>query len=192
MTGRPAVRETIVVEGRDDEAAVLRAVDASVICTHGWGLNEEILARIAAAYERTGLVVLTDPDHAGATIRRRLARLFPDAKQAWIAREDASKTRNGACVDVGVENASPEAIRAALQTAKAAAKDAAEDPVCPADLASLGLSGLPSSAALRDALGKELGIGGCNAKTFARRLNAFGISREELLSAWNRISRENR
>ena len=32
---RIRIRETVVVEGRDDESAVLRAVDAGVLCTHG-------------------------------------------------------------------------------------------------------------------------------------------------------------
>ncbi|MCR4805420.1 MAG: DUF4093 domain-containing protein [Clostridia bacterium] len=189
---RPVIRETIVVEGRDDEAAVLRAVDAPVLCTHGWGLNEEILARIGAAYGRTGIIVLTDPDHAGETIRKRLSALFPEAKHAWIGRAEGSKMRAETCVDVGVENASPEVILAALNAAKAVKADRPADPMTPSDLAALGLSGLPESASLREVLGKELGIGGCNAKTFVKRANAFGISREELQAAWDRISRENR
>ena len=38
-----ALKEAVVVEGRDDEAAVLRAVDAAVLSTHGWGMPEEAL-----------------------------------------------------------------------------------------------------------------------------------------------------
>ena len=48
------------------------------------------------------------------------------------------------------------------------------------------------SDALRQAVGRDLGIGSCNAKAFCRRLSASGISREELLAAWRRISRDNR
>ena len=78
--------EAVVVEGRDDEAAVLRAVDAAVISTHGWGLPEGNVERIRAAYERTGIIILTDPDFAGENIRRRLSEQFPDAKHAYLAR----------------------------------------------------------------------------------------------------------
>ena len=46
--------------------------------------------------------------------------------------------------------------------------------------------------ALRQAVGRDLGIGSCNAKAFCRRLSASGITREELLAAWRRISQENR
>ena len=193
---RIRIRETVVVEGRDDESAVLRAVDAGVLCTHGWGLPEASLEAIRAAYEKQGIIILTDPDHAGQKIRERLTALFPEAKQAWIVRDDAQKMRGGKPVDIGVENASPEAIRDALLAAKASAVSTGQTPfegaVTAADLIALGLSGTPQSTALRQALGRELGIGSCNAKTFLKRLNVYGISREELLAAWRRISQENR
>lgn len=186
--------ETVVVEGRDDEAAVLRAVDAPVVSTHGWGMPDGNVERIRAAYEKTGIIILTDPDFAGENIRRRLADLFPGAKHAYLARPEASKCRGGQVLDIGVENAAPEAIREALLAARAktAAGNGPEDAVTPADLAALGLSGGAGSTKLREALGKELGIGSCNAKAFAKRLAAFGISREEFLAAWRRISQENR
>lgn len=186
------IRETIVVEGRDDEAAVLRAVKAGVLCTHGWGLPQENLNAIRSAYERQGIIILTDPDHAGRKIRERLTALFPDAKQAYLVPEDAEKVRGGVCVDIGVENASPGAIRRALTLAKAEPAARSEETPGPEDLAALGLTGRPDSAQRRSLLGRELGIGACNAKTFCRRLRAFGITREELAAAWRRISQENR
>ena len=190
-----ALKEAVVVEGRDDEAAVLRAADAAVLSTHGWGLPEEALARIRHAYGRQGLVILTDPDHAGEELRRRLTALFPDAKQAYLSRPDAEKRKGGRIVDTGVENAAPEAIQAALLAAKAtvsAKEDADKDFAQPSDLIALGLAGTPGSEERRRALGKNLGVGDGNAKTFCRRLAAFGISREELLAAWRRISQESR
>lgn len=185
--------ETVVVEGRDDEAAVLRAVDAAVISTHGWGLPEGNVERIRAAYERTGIIILTDPDFAGENIRRRLSEQFPDAKHAYLARPEASKRQGERVVDIGVENAAPEAIQAALLAARAQVQAGpCAEMVTQADLIALGLAGGSGSTQLREALGKELGIGSCNAKAFAKRLAAFGISREEFLAAWRRISQENR
>ncbi|MBO5518112.1 MAG: DUF4093 domain-containing protein [Firmicutes bacterium] len=199
------LQEAVVVEGRDDEAAVLRAVDAAVISTHGWGMPDGNVERIRAAYERCGIIILTDPDFAGENIRRRLTALFPDAKHAYLARPDASKMQGEKVLDIGVENAVPEAIQAALLAARArvAAPTASsfpstgsgnvkEDTVTQADLASLGLAGGAGSTQLRQVLGKELGIGSCNAKAFAKRLAAFGIPREEFLAAWRRILQENR
>ena len=190
---RVRLQEAVVVEGRDDEAAVLRAVDAAVFSTHGWGMSDEALHNIESAYARQGIVILTDPDHAGEEIRRRLSERFPEAKQAYLSRPDAEKRKDGRIADIGVENAEPEAIRDALLAAKAEVREAApQDTVTPADLISLGLAGSPQSSALRQAVGKELGIGSCNAKAFCRRLSAFGITREELLAAWRRNSPDNR
>ena len=190
---RVRLQEAVVVEGRDDEAAVLRAVDAAGLSTHGWGMSEEALANIENAYARQGIVILTDPDHAGEEIRRRLSERFPKAKQAYLSRPDAEKRKDGRVADIGVENADPEAIRDALLAAKAQVREAApQDAVTPADLISLGLAGSPQSNALRQAVGRELGIGSCNAKAFCRRLSAFGITREELLAAWRRNSPDNR
>ena len=189
---KPRLLETIVVEGRDDEAAVLRAVDAAVISTHGWGMPGGNVERIRAACERTGIIILTDPDFAGENIRKRLSELFPEAKHAYLARPDASKMRGGRVADIGVENAAPEAIREALLAARAQVQSAPETAVTQADLIALGLAGGPGSTQRRQALGKELGIGSCNAKAFARRLAAFGITREEFLAAWRRIFQENR
>ncbi|MCR4725194.1 MAG: ribonuclease M5 [Clostridia bacterium] len=188
-----ALKEAVVVEGRDDEAAVLRAVDAAVLPTHGWGMPEESLERIESAAKRQGIIVLTDPDHAGEEIRRKLRERFPEAKHAYLSRPDAEKRKDGRAVDVGVENAAPEAIRDALLAARAEIREQPqEDPVTAADLIALGLAGRPGSDALRQAAGRELGIGSCNAKAFCRRLSASGISREELLAVWRRISQENR
>ena len=188
-----ALKEAVVVEGRDDEAAVLRAVDAAVLSTHGWGMPQEALERIGRAAQRQGIIILTDPDHAGEEIRRKLRERFPDAKHAYLSRPDAEKQKNGRAVDVGVENAAPEAIRDALLAARAEIRKEAEaDPVTAADLIALGLAGGPGSDVLRQAVGRDLGIGSCNAKAFRRRLSASGITREELLAAWRRISQENR
>lgn len=103
------IKEVIVVEGRDDTVAIRRAVEADTIETGGSAINQRILKRIALAQERRGVIVLTDPDHAGERIRKIIANKVPGRKHAFIPEADA--TRKG---DIGVENASPEAIRHAL------------------------------------------------------------------------------
>ena len=45
------IKETIVVEGRDDQRAVLAAVDANIICTHGYGISASTLDAIVKANE---------------------------------------------------------------------------------------------------------------------------------------------
>ena len=182
------LRETVVVEGRDDESAVLAAVNANVICTHGFGIRPETLDLISTAYQAHGIIIFTDPDHAGERIRRRLTALYPDALQAFLTRDQAEKAG-----DIGIENACPADIIRALQSAGAGWRCRPGDPTAPdpgdaftqADLVYYGLAGLPDSAARRSALGGALGIGSANAKTFCRRLNYMGITKakvEALLS----------
>lgn len=182
---RPVIKEAVAVEGKDDIAAVLRAADALCIATHGFGMEEKALELMAQAYGRQGLIILTDPDRAGENIRRKLTERFPLARQAYISTEDAAKDG-----DIGVENARPDVILRALLNARspegAGQAEGTEGfiPVQPEDLAMLGLTGGEGSAKLREQTGKALGIGGCNAKAFLKRLHAFGIGKEELIRAW--------
>lgn len=167
------IKEIIVVEGRDDTAAIRAAVDAVTIETHGFGIRPQTWDVIAKAYETVGIIVFTDPDHAGEQIRRRVLERFPNAKEAFLDRDLA--TKDG---DIGIENASPESIIDALEKAHCIQVDAAENPIGPQDMDKWGLTGGSDSKARRIALGNELGIGFCNAKTFISRLNKFGITRE--------------
>ena len=59
--------------------AVSRAADALIIPTHGFGITKETWDVTAKAYEEKGLIILTDPDHAGEQIRKKLTEKFPDA-----------------------------------------------------------------------------------------------------------------
>ena len=49
------------------------------------------------------------------------------------------------------------------------------------DLAQYGLTADPKAAKRREALGKRLGIGYGNSKSFLKKLNRYGITREEFL-----------
>ncbi|MBQ4507078.1 MAG: ribonuclease M5 [Firmicutes bacterium] len=173
------IREIIVAEGRDDEAALKRAVSAGVIVTHGYGISAETIALIEKAYKEKGIIIFTDPDHAGGEIRRKLTQLFPGAKQAYLSRPEAE--RRG---DIGIENAEPEAIIRALERALATPEAAPEAPIAREELAELGLAGGEGAMSLREEVGKRLGIGAGNAAAFVKRLNEFAISREELRKAW--------
>ena len=105
----PVIAETIIVEGRDDTNSIKRAVAAETIETHGFGIRRETWELIDKAYHTTGIIVFTDPDHAGETIRKRILEQYPDALEAFLDQESARAGN-----DIGIENAAPEAIREAL------------------------------------------------------------------------------
>lgn len=171
------IKEVIVVEGRDDTAAVKRAVDAMTIETHGYGISRQTWQFIEKAYNEKGIIIFTDPDHAGSEIRKRLTEKFPKAGQAYLSRRDAVKAD-----DIGIENASPESIREALKKAHYTPEEKHEE-FTSADMIRCGLVGGAGSAERRDLLGKKLGIGYGNSKQFLNKLNRYGITREEFTNA---------
>ncbi|MDO4517632.1 MAG: ribonuclease M5 [Bacillota bacterium] len=178
------IKETIVVEGRDDTAAIKRSLDALTIETHGFGIRNDTWSLIEKAYETTGIIVFTDPDHAGEQIRKRILERFPRAKEAFLDVDEA--TKDG---DIGIENAKPEDIRRALSKVKeqigkdeasSEDKDRRHQEFTSQDMFNWGLTGSSDSAELRHRAGRALGVGFANGKTFLQRLNKFGISRAEV------------
>ena len=172
------VKEIIVVEGRDDTVAINRAVDAETIETHGYGIRKETWELIDRAYNDSelGIIIFTDPDHAGNEIRRRVRERCPGAKEAFLTKADASKDG-----DIGIENAAPEAIIEALSKVVNTTPEGVADrspKFTKEDLIKNGLSGAEDSAERREALGKALGIGTGNSGAFLKKLNYFGITRE--------------
>ena len=177
------IKEVIVVEGRDDESAVRRAVEAQTIATHGFGIRKSTMELIRKASMEKVIIIFTDPDFAGEQIRKRLSSLCPGAKHAYLSRREAE--RDG---DIGIENASPEDIRAALEKARCTTECARAE-FSGDDLREYGLWGHSSASARRDGIGAILGIGYGNGKTFLSRLNHFGITREEFENAWTSYMR---
>ena len=183
MTEKLKIKEIVIVEGRDDTAAVKRACDCGTIETHGYGISGKTWELIGRAAETRGIIVLTDPDHAGENIRKRVLERFPNAGQAFIPRTDAAKDG-----DIGIENASPEAIAEALR--KAHASVIGEDDglaFTMEDMVNNGLAFGDGCGQRRSALGDILGIGHGNVKAMLGKLNSFGISRKDFDEALRAI-----
>lgn len=170
------IQEVIVVEGKDDVSALKRAVECEVIVTSGFGYPEDLFDRIRQAQQRCGVIILTDPDYAGERIRNEISKAVPGCKHAFIPRESATRKGN-----IGVENATPEAILKALSTCRTERK--AQARYTQTDMVHLGLAGGKGSKALRIEVGKILGIGYGNTLQFLRRLNHFEIAEQELVDA---------
>ncbi|MNO20635.1 Ribonuclease M5 [compost metagenome] len=172
------IKEVIVVEGRDDTVAIKRAVEADTIETGGSAINEMTLRKIALAQERRGVIIFTDPDHAGERIRKIVAQRVPGCKHAFLREIDATKGD-----DIGVENATPAAIREALSRVRSETVGEEERLIDWQDLIDAGLIVHPEASSRRRFMGELLGIGYCNGKQFHKRLAVFRISREEFVAA---------
>ena len=171
------IKEVLVVEGKMDVVAIDKAVEADCIITEGFNLKPQALDSIAKAYQKRGIIIMTDPDSAGERIHRFLTKRFPEAKHAFIPKEDATANN-----DIGIEQASPEAIRTALAKVRTMDWEPTNN-FTGADLLRAGISGSPAASEKRAKLGAVLGIGYANAKTFLQRLNHYGITRQEFQQA---------
>lgn len=177
------IKEVIVVEGTMDIVAVKRAFKNKVDCiaTHGLGLDQEFLERISKINDRQGIIVLTDPDYAGKRIRQKIREFIPSAKHAYITRDQGTRLH-----DIGVENASDNAIISAIEKAKPELIEL-EDRFSYCDIIENGLTGFENSRTKREALCDYLHIEYSNAKQLVTRLNVYGISKKEFNEALRRI-----
>ncbi|CAK7028082.1 MAG: Ribonuclease M5 [Peptostreptococcus russellii] len=175
------IKEVIVVEGRDDITAVKRALDCELIATGGFGFPKGVMERIKTAQKKKGVIIFTDPDFAGEKIRKTISAQIPECKHAFLPREEAIKDG-----DIGIENASPESILAALEMVRTETKDERNE-FSQRDLVKYGLLGGEKSSEKRDLVGRQLGIGYGNSKQFLNRLNHYGVTREEFESAVDKI-----
>jgi ribonuclease M5 len=180
------IKEIIVVEGRDDTTAIQRAVNADTIETNGSAVNEATIEKVKLAQEKRGVIIFTDPDYPGEKIRKTIAERVPGCKHAFLPREEA-KAKNGK--KIGVEHASVESIRAALEHVKQEWTEG-EGEISKQDLVDAGLIGGPGASERREKLGRKLKIGYTNGKQLHKRLQMFQISREVFIEALHSIQEE--
>ncbi|MCK5096750.1 MAG: ribonuclease M5 [Desulfobacteraceae bacterium] len=175
------IRETIVVEGKDDESAVKQAVKAEIIITHGFGISEATFQTIEWAQKKNGIIIFTDPDTVGEQIRNRINNRIKGCKNAFLTKAEARKKDN-----IGIENANPESIIDALKKAKCI-ETTIKNIFTIEDLRANKLMGAPDAAQRRQELGKILRIGYSNAKQLLNRLNHYNISKSEFNQAIKKL-----
>lgn len=172
------IKEIIVVEGKSDTTAIRRAVQADTIETGGSAVPDSVIRRIKLAQEKRGVIIFTDPDYPGERIRKIISQAVPGCKHAFITRDQGRGKRN-----LGVENASDEVIRQALQEVRTEVQGLYQEQISLQDLVEAGLVGGSMASERRRLLGEYLGIGYANAKQIHKRLNQFQISKREFQAA---------
>ncbi|MDR3148810.1 MAG: DUF4093 domain-containing protein [Oscillospiraceae bacterium] len=187
---KPRIRETIIVEGRYDKAALANAVDANIIELGGFRVyrDKEILDLIRMLADTVGVIVLTDSDRAGFQLRNYLngavtGKLYhayiPDV--AGKERRKASPSKEG---KLGVEGMTVEVLRSAILNAignNTAGHQSGSEQITKFDFYELQLTGAPNSAAHRRSLAKRFGLPErLSADTLISVLNALGVSPQDL------------
>ena len=183
---KPKIKEVIVVEGKSDTLKIQQAVEADTIETQGLALMEETLELIEHAQETRGVIVFTDPDYPGETIRKWITARVPDVKHAFIIPDEGTPKFKGT---LGIEHASNDTIREALAGLYSISTD--DVPTVSREfLQEVGLRGGKHSKALRIRLGEKLRIGYTNGKQLQKRLTMFGITQKEVIQALEEMKEE--
>lgn len=160
------IHEIIVVEGHNDTATLQRFFSCDTIETGGDHVSGEVLERIAQAQKSRGVIVFTDPDHAGNHIRSVIARHVPGVRHAYIDKKVAHTDKK-----VGVEHARKEDLENSLS--HLVSYDENRSSLEWSDFIDLGLIG---DGPRRQQVCDAFHIGHCNAKSCFKRLNQLGIS----------------
>lgn len=168
----------IVVEGIHDESKIKEVYpDISCVVTNGSEISKDTINLIKELSKNNKIIIFTDPDHPGEKIRNIIEENIKDVSHAFL-RSNICRSKNGK--KVGIEHASSEAIIDALSNV--ITKTNKEDTITNIELYSLGLNGNDNSRILRDKISDYLNIGRPNAKTFLKRLNLLGLTKNDLIN----------
>ncbi|MCL2857133.1 MAG: DUF4093 domain-containing protein [Oscillospiraceae bacterium] len=196
---KPKLATPLIVEGKYDKIKLDSIVDALIIPTDGFRIFKdkqmrELIRKLAAG---TGIAVLTDSDGAGFVIRRHLAGIVPPGQIINLYIPDvfgkekrkASHSKEG---KLGVEGIDSRLLLEAMEKAGLfeSSGPPVREPITKADMYDAGLSGGPSSRALRAALIDELGL---PARLSAPALPAVLtrlLEREEFFALCEKLSRQ--
>ena len=165
------IKEVIVVEGKTDTAIIKKLFDADTIETHGLGIDEKTLDFIEQAQKTRGVIILTDPDYPGMRIRNTIMKRVPEAKHAFVNKEDAIGEKK-----VGIAEAKEEAIIKALENVVSFSHE--DESISWNEFISLDIIG-NKKRRLKVYDTFHLGYG--NVKTLFKRLNLAHITKKDII-----------
>lgn len=184
----PLLRYPVIVEGRYDTHKLRSIARGEVIQLDGFAIyrdrdKQALLRRLAAC---TPVIVLTDPDGAGAQLRAFLSGLLPPDRTIMLyappivgkERRKSAPSRAGV---LGVEGVPAEALRVILSPYFADEREGSSlpPPLTTGQMISLGLSGCPGAEKRREALCRKAKLPRMTAPALRRALPLL-FSYEEL------------
>ncbi len=193
-----SIKQTIVVEGIYDKIKLESIVSSPIITTSGFSIfkereKQELLKKIAC---KTGIVILTDSDHAGFQIRNFLADILPEGsyKHVYIpeiAGKEKRKCKPSSEGLLGVEGVSLSVLENAFSKAGLFCDSAPRPPQIDTNcLYELGLNGGQGSKARRAELLRYLDLpAAMSAKQLLSVLNIL-FTKAELESLVQKLNAE--
>ena len=147
----------LVVEGKEDASYLSNYIASEIVVVNGFELNDNLISYL----KNKKVIVLSDPDEAGKTIRKQLNDRLDNVDNVEIDIAKCSRGRkNGVAeceIDEIMNRLSPFFIE----------KAAPESLITSSDLYSLGIS---NDKQLRDYVCKKLNLGNCNNKQLLKRI----------------------
>ena len=162
------ISNIIVVEGKDDEAFLSSFIDAIHVKTNGYQIPKEEIVFLNNKRNQKPIIILTDSDEAGKQIRERLNKTIDKALNIEVDIVKCNKNNKH-----GVAECEQEEVINALK--EHIDNESSKETITNADVVSLNID-----KSKRDVLCEELKLGSCNNKTFIKRLNYLGYTKEEL------------
>ena len=156
-----SISQAIIVEGKYDKIKLSSIVDSLIIEVGGFGIfkDKEKCELIKSLAEKSGIIVLTDSDSAGAMIRNYINDIVKNGQiyNAFLPEikgREKRKTKDSAEGFLGVEGVDKNTIIEALNKCGISYTDTEpnKSSITADDLYRLGLSGGENSTLLRNAL----------------------------------------
>lgn len=169
---RLKIKETIVVEGKNDLNKIKTCVDAHIILTQGTHLSKETLALCKALNDNHGIIVFTDPDGPGEMIRTKIIDAVGTCKHASLSLKQSKKKQK-----VGIEHASCADIIESLESVATYVVDS--ETLSKDEFLDLKLVGQKDSQMRRDCLSEHFNIPKTNGKRCFKYLNMLGKTYDE-------------
>lgn len=158
----------VIVEGKYDKITLSSVIDAKILPTGGFSVfnNKEKAALFRRLAEKTGVIVLTDPDGGGRQIRAYLSQILPKEKiyhlyVPALPGKEKRKPHPSRAGTLGVEGIDAARLRALFAPfASGEGEDAVKKTggITKTDLYLDGLSGRDNAAAAREALCRYLDL----------------------------------
>lgn len=165
----------IVVEGKNDASYLSSFVDTVFVITNGYEIpQKEIEFLNNSVKHNKQIVVLTDSDEAGYLIREKLNKLVPESTNKFVDLSLCNKKDKH-----GVAECEKNELLRVLSSF------CMEKPFNKGNLSLNNLEDLHIKKEEREYVCSKLSLGICNSKTFLKRLNFLGISKDELKGAIN-------
>lgn len=194
--------KAVIVEGKYDKIRLSNFLDATIITTDGFGIfkNEEKRSLIKLLAEKSGLVIITDSDHAGQMIRSHIKSFVKNGEiinlyLPALKGKEKRKSKPSAEGLLGVEGTPDKIITEALDRAGLVHKkeDKIGRKIEKTDLYILGLSGRDNSSILRESLCRFIKIPSLPTNTLLDALNTLYTYEEflEMIEKWKPEETEN-